>query len=266
MEDTQLPLSEQKHERKPISIPFVWEEKPGTPKKDWRPNPRPISTNPCPPPVKFVVSVPFGWEEKPGTPLQSYTFPKRSLANEYRRFSSNGGTDGSSDSESSEVCSFKTSGSFGSARSLIADGLILPPVALGTRVPVQKAALDPESLGPESPGSVDERAVDGASFLEWLFPLLVPSSSFSNRDGLLERDEKEFLDERNSSQVKRPLLTLGELIVMSRRRSCRRKVDRIREQSSMDFMRRNAWGCFAFGNGKGMNSLQMKWKKQLQLI
>ncbi|CAA0809513.1 hydroxyproline-rich glycoprotein family protein [Striga hermonthica] len=249
MKDTKLPLSEQKHERKPISIPFVWEEKPGTPKKDWRPNPRPISANPCPPPVKFVVSVPFGWEEKPGTPLQSYTFPKRSSENEYRSFSSNGGPNGSSDSESSEACSFKTSGSFGSAR-----------------VPVQQAAVDPESVGPESPGSLDERAAEGASFLEWLFPLLVPSSSFSKRDGLLEMDDKEFPDERNSSQVKRPLLTLGELIVMSRRRSCRRKVDRMREQSSMDFMRRNARGCFAFGNGKSMNGLQMKWKKQLQLI
>ncbi|GER48011.1 hydroxyproline-rich glycoprotein [Striga asiatica] len=238
MAETKPPKNEQKRKQQLISIPFAWEEKPGTPKKDWKPTPRPVSTNPCPPPVKLVVSVPFGWEEKPGTPLQSFTFPKRPSQNDCVNFASNeeGDNNDLSDSESSEACSFKTSVSFCS-----------PANVHATPVPLQQTPFQE----------------NGASFLEWLFPLLVPSSSFSNKDGLLEMDSsKELLQsERNSSQVRRPLLTLGELIVMSRRRSCQRKVkvNRMSKQPSMDFARRNTWGCFR------MSELQIKWKKQLQL-
>lgn len=67
--------TERKRERQTISIPFIWEVKPGLPKKDWKPDPRPVS--PTEPPVKLIVSVPFGWEEKPGTPLLTCMQPAK---------------------------------------------------------------------------------------------------------------------------------------------------------------------------------------------
>ncbi|KAJ3682074.1 hypothetical protein LUZ60_014647 [Juncus effusus] len=76
-----------------ISVPFNWESKPGTPKRDliWISEPKwdsisepdssiseptrdfisePVSLISFPPsPCKLVVSVPFKWEEKPGKPI-----------------------------------------------------------------------------------------------------------------------------------------------------------------------------------------------------
>ncbi|WVZ55276.1 hypothetical protein U9M48_005957 [Paspalum notatum var. saurae] len=55
-----------------ISVPFLWEVKPGAPKRDWEiSKPVPVVfACPSPTPTKLVVSVPFQWEEKPGKPLQ----------------------------------------------------------------------------------------------------------------------------------------------------------------------------------------------------
>ncbi|KAL6847532.1 hypothetical protein ACP4OV_022558 [Aristida adscensionis] len=53
-----------------ISVPFLWEVKPGAPKKDWVISKPVPSVFACPSPAKLVVSVPFQWEEKPGKPLQ----------------------------------------------------------------------------------------------------------------------------------------------------------------------------------------------------
>jgi hypothetical protein len=55
-----------------ISVPFLWEVKPGAPKRDWvisKPMPS-VCACPSPTPEKLVISVPFQWEEKPGKPLQ----------------------------------------------------------------------------------------------------------------------------------------------------------------------------------------------------
>ncbi|TVU48538.1 hypothetical protein EJB05_08177 [Eragrostis curvula] len=55
-----------------ISVPFLWEVKPGAPKRDWvisKPMPT-VFACPSPTPAKLIVSVPFQWEEKPGKPLQ----------------------------------------------------------------------------------------------------------------------------------------------------------------------------------------------------
>ncbi|KAI3815851.1 hypothetical protein L1987_15534 [Smallanthus sonchifolius] len=59
-----------------ISVPFLWEENPGTPKPYW------IRVNPVMRlPVKLIASVPFMWEEKPGTPLPGF-FSHTSLEQE----------------------------------------------------------------------------------------------------------------------------------------------------------------------------------------
>lgn len=246
--------SEAKRERQPISVPFIWEEKPGIPKKDWIRTVRPAK--PPSPAVKLVVSVPFGWEEKPGTPLPSFVQPPKEPAfvalQEHSSivFSSqpkysdhnyeNEGDDGSSDTYSIE-----TDESFTSAKSLLANGLISTN-AIASAVPcLALTTTDHEQLqSPGSPASETEStssyatgttSLVGAPFLEWLFPLLVPSSGVPNKLGYLERDtsHKELLHEMNSSQARRPLLTLGELIVMSRRRSCQRKVMTMHKQRSM---------------------------------
>ncbi|CAH9090816.1 unnamed protein product [Cuscuta epithymum] len=59
-------------ERRQISVPFVWEERPGIPNKDWKPAKcKPSNTSKFVPPEKLIPSVPFQWEDKPGTPLSS---------------------------------------------------------------------------------------------------------------------------------------------------------------------------------------------------
>ncbi|KAK6135285.1 hypothetical protein DH2020_030968 [Rehmannia glutinosa] len=297
MAEKQPSKNDRKRERQPISVPFIWEEKPGTPKKDWKPT-SPQMKKPPPPPVKLVISVPFEWEEKPGTPLQSFvqppmesTFapPHKWSNHDYGNSNDLHGNEGDELSDSEfDTCSFKTGDSFSSARSLLANGLI-STAELSTAVPVQQTsfALTNTNGGqlqsPGSPASETESTTSsyatgtaslvGASFLEWLFPLLASNSSLPNKVGCGTKDPsqktdlqgKELMHERNSSQVGRPLLTLGELIVMSRRRSCQRKVNKMHKQTSMDFVKRNAFGCFIFGSGNGITGWQTKLKRQLQL-
>ncbi|PIN11811.1 hypothetical protein CDL12_15578 [Handroanthus impetiginosus] len=305
MAETLPSKSDRKRERQPISVPFIWEEKPGTPKKDWKPTSRPIK--PAAPPVKLVVSVPFGWEEKPGTPLKSFVQPpkepKFALSQEQSNMFSSPQTysdheygnwsgtergnddrddkevDGSSDKEI-DRCSCNTDDSFISAQSLLANGLISTK-ALANAVPVQQTSLaltTTNSGPPQSPGSPASEAdstassyatgttsLVGASFLQRLFPLLAPKSSSPEWVGCMDKDPSRDADlphGRNCSQVRRPLLTLGELIVMSRRRSCQRKVNEMHKQPSMDFTKRNAFGCCIFGSGIGISGLHMKWKRQ----
>lgn len=299
MAERQTSKTERKRERQTISVSFLWEERPGTPKRDWKPTPRPIE--PVEVPVKLVVSVPFGWEEKPGRPLQLLLPPPPASYNlddhdggEYKGVDEKHDSDqmdvlseSESDSEL-ETCSFGTDESFSSAPSLLANCLI-PTVELTHAVPVEKTPLQLKALdngqlqSPDSSVSDTESTASsyatgstslvGASFLEWLFPLLVPSSNSANNAKIPENYSPPAADarcteltcERNGSQVRRPLLTLGEMIVMSRRRSYQRKVINMRKQTSMDFMKGNAFGCGIFGDGHGISVLQKKFKKYLQL-
>ncbi|KAL3645243.1 hypothetical protein CASFOL_010423 [Castilleja foliolosa] len=242
MTETQPP---NKRERQPISIPFIWEEKPGKPKKDWAPTARQIK------PVKLVVSVPFGWEEKPGTPLRSFPSHSKHSGRGYIKWSAsdcsnkNEGNDELSDS--SDTCSFKTGDSFVSAQ--------LTSIAQSPGSP----ASEMDSVA----GSYTTRTASlaGASFLEWLFPLLVQKLNFSNKiENDPSRIENESMHENNCSRVRKPLLTLEELIVMSRRRSSQQKVNREHKQTTM------ARGCFDFGSGNVIGGLNIKWKRQLKLM
>lgn len=282
-----------KREKQSISVPFIWEEKPGMPKKDWKHFTLP--PKPPAPPAKFVVSVPFGWEEKPGTPLPSFVQPPKesqvvapaySLTGYGTWSASYGGNDDEGDQSSDtelDTCSVETDDSFTSAKSLLANGLI-STAAISSAVPVHEISLaltTTDSMLQESSGSpasetdstsyaTGTTSLAGASFLEWLFPLLVPNSNVTNKVGYLENappqkadiQAKQFL---HGSQTGRPLLTLGELIAMSRRRSCQRKVNKMNKQQSMDFMKRNAFSCCIFRTGNGINQLQLKWKRQLHL-
>ncbi|CAI9768220.1 unnamed protein product [Fraxinus pennsylvanica] len=308
MEDlVPLESSGRKRDRQPISVPFVWEEKPGTPKKDWKPSPRPIK--PVALPVKLVASIPFGWEEKPGKPLPcfsqslpesepalqqtmsiGFTSPPRFSDSQDEEWSEgdiedNREGDDTLDSEI-DTCSFITGNSFSSAPSLLANGLI-SSTALSNSVPKQQNLLTPTTINdgqvqtpcsPETDSSASNSAtvttsLVGASFLEWLFPLLAPQSSFLDNGECLEKDTSptedvqniDLLRESNGSLVRRPLLTLGEMIMMSRRMSYKRKANKIHKQPSMDLIKGNALGCCIFGPGNGISGLHRKWKRQLQL-
>ncbi|KAL5219452.1 hypothetical protein ABZP36_020136 [Zizania latifolia] len=68
MDELELPeFNPRERVKQQISVPFLWEVKPGAPKRDWAISKPELS---CPSPANLVVSVPFQWEEKPGKPLQ----------------------------------------------------------------------------------------------------------------------------------------------------------------------------------------------------
>ncbi|XP_061373976.1 uncharacterized protein LOC133316262 [Gastrolobium bilobum] len=261
-------IGRKKHVREPPSVPFLWEVKPGIPKKDWKPEVSSFVHLPKTP-LKLIASVPFVWEEKPGTPLPNFSHvlvdsvspkPEAMLihvasASGYS-VACNYGYDGrykerSCDIESItslelEAFNFDTDESFSSVPSLLGNCLV-SSAKNSTAIPPQKNSLSKHNCdqleNPSSPASSEtESSISsyatgmssptGATFLECLFPLYPPTKS-----GFLERDEhsekvssnplelkaKDLdLEDYTSDMARRPP-TLGELIMMSRRRSYRRK-------------------------------------------
>ncbi|XP_027103904.1 uncharacterized protein [Coffea arabica] len=291
-----------------ISVPFVWEEIPGTPKRDWKPT-APVK-KPVAPPVKFIASVPFQWEEKPGKPLPCFSqqpsgsplaLPLPNISSfplSPRHFlgSENCWT-GMNDQDGDQIemlesypasCESEADDSFCSAPSLLANRLV-PTVAISNAVPVQQTSFAGLSSGqlqrPASPASETGSSTSsyetgntnlvGASFLEWLFPLLTPQSNILEKVGSSEKEisptqttrQKEDIDcERNYSAALRKPHTLGELIMMSRRRSYQRKAFQMQTQNlSKDFMKKNAVGRWILGSSNFVGRFHRRWTRQLQL-
>ena len=270
--------SRKKHIRQPPSVPFLWEVKPGIPKKDWKPEAPSVSSISTSP-VKLIASVPFQWEEKPGIPLPSFSqTPQESIiallplppTHDYSHkdvhVDENMDADGSGndgDGEDDEESLFKmdletfgseTDDSYSSVPSLLANCLV-SSVAISTAVPAHNTLLTEDNNSdllesPSSPASETESSTGsyatgssslvGASFLEFLFPLYPPNSGFLGKVGHSEESQtplelrtQKFDHESNGSlMVRRPRPpTLGELIMMSRRRSYRRKAVQMRKQN-----------------------------------
>ncbi|KAJ9139965.1 hypothetical protein P3X46_030656 [Hevea brasiliensis] len=287
--------SKTKYNRQPPSIPFLWEERPGVAKKDWRPVVSSVTLAP-PSPEKLVASVPFNWKEKPGKPLSCFSQPSIDSAltawkasqqhNDYNFDNKeSGGNDnhrhkGTFDLDL-ESFSFETDDSFSSAPSLLANCRVLSS-AVSTAVPVLKTSskIDindqleiPSSSASESDSSASSYETDissltGASFLECLFPLYPPNSGFpgkveySNNGSHtpLELKNKHFDHESCSNAMAKRPPTLGELIMMSRGRSCQRKAVQMRKKNlSMEFINGKAFACCVFGAGiKMIGGLQTK--------
>ena len=262
--------STKKHVRQPPSVPFLWEVKPGIPKKDWKPEFRSVSLVPAIPPVKLIASVPFQWEEKPGIPLPSFleASQESGMKDYMYKFTDVdesldefwGAYDGYGDDEEEQSMSkldreafgSETDYSYSSVPSLLANCLV-SSLAISTAVPEQDLSLTEdnggllESESLSSPSSETESSTSsyatgnsslaGSSFLECLFPLFPPNSGFLGKVGNSEDTHKppEFSNQKldhesnGSVTVRRPP-TLGELILMSRRRSCRRKAAQMRKQ------------------------------------
>lgn len=220
-------------------------------------------------PVKLVVSVPFRWEEKPGKPLSS--FPPANYPKLDPYYNDVGDTDDGSQEGifEWEIESFRfdtdEEGSFGSAQSLLANCLV-PSSAISTAVPVEESAYSTMENSPELASSSSSSSSSsnllsaletessassyaamasgpvGPAFLEWLFPLFPPKSGILERSGSPKRaaastatrevEGRDFGRESNGSLVWRRPTTLGELIMMSRRRSYRRKAVQMRKQNS----------------------------------
>ncbi|PON70002.1 hydroxyproline-rich glycoprotein family protein [Parasponia andersonii] len=274
--------SRKKPVRQPPSVPFLWEVKPGIPKKDWKPEVHYVSSVPTPP-VKLIASVPFHWEEKPGTPLPSFSQPPQEPVtallplppiHDYlhkdvdadKHIEDDGsGNDGDGDDEDSlfkmdlETFGSETDDSYSSAPSLLANCLV-SSVAISAAVPAHNTSLTEDNNGDlleslSSPASETESSTSsyatgnsspvGASFLECLFPLFPPNSGFLGKVGHSEsvtpqeaRNQKCDYESNDNLTVRRPP-TLGELIMMSRRRSYRRKAVQMRKQNlSMQVDRR----------------------------
>ncbi|KAJ6339283.1 hypothetical protein OIU77_007278 [Salix suchowensis] len=188
-----------------------------------------------------------------------------------------------------ESFSFETDGSFSSAPSLLANCLV-SSVAISTAAPVQTTSPTDDCNGqqeaPWSPTSETDSStssyatgvssLEGAAFLECLFPLYTPKSGFLGKASHPRKESftpelisREFDYERKSSAMIRKPLTLGELIMMSRRRSCQRKAVQMRKQNlSMKFMDKNAFGCCIFGTSINMiEGLQRKMRQpRLKII
>ncbi|KAL1816363.1 hypothetical protein DCAR_0520750 [Daucus carota subsp. sativus] len=297
--------------KQPASVPFLWEVRPGLPKKDWKPNPSVTPVDPIAlPPVKLIASVPFKWEEMPGKPLP-YSLrekpkaapllllpPPPSMPADFqspaRTVYSQNYCDNSDDEMYDsylDAWGFEfDEESISSAPSLVANRLI-PTLALTNAVPVEEnVPMDTNSGQLQAPGSpayesdsstssyasyaTGNTSLVGAPFLERLFPLLTPKVSFLGKHGCNKGIDSTpqavpgkdvDVESERSLAVKRPS-TLGELILMSRRRSYQRKANLMREQDlSMEFMKKSMLGCCRVGSGNKIKGLQEKWKQQLQL-
>ncbi|KAK4559957.1 hypothetical protein RGQ29_008949 [Quercus rubra] len=274
--------SNTKQLRQPPSVPFLWEVRPGVPKRDWKPEAS--SVKPVPkPPVKLVASVPFLWEEKPGKPLPSssqppqdsvpLTPPANLISFPSPSVYSHSYSDDSFEADV-ETFGFETDYTFSLPPSLLANCLV-SVTAISTAVPVEEISAEEYKSGkleaPSSPASETDSSTSsyatgtaslvGAPFLECLFPLLPPTSGFLNKVGCLENDCQAPLEPKskhndrqsNSSVMVRKAPTLGELIMMSRRRSLQRKAAQMRKQNlSMDLMKNRAFGCCIFISGSKM--------------
>jgi Protein of unknown function (DUF688) len=212
-----------------ISVPFVWESKPGTPKRDFLIS-RPVSLISFPSPSKLVVSVPFQWEEEPGKPLtqltpQSYDATKMDLLTESSS-SWNPFMAGADD--------YSIGFDLDNFNNPFVSGPTLPdvPITEEKDEPLSKQSISEEdsnwqdnldSLSETEQYSSSESSVtthNGASSngfdMELLFALSSPEVSYLGN--LFKKNE----DDKQGS-IGRRELTLGELIMLSRKLSTQNK-------------------------------------------
>uniref|UniRef100_A0A1J3F824 Hydroxyproline-rich glycoprotein family protein n=1 Tax=Noccaea caerulescens TaxID=107243 RepID=A0A1J3F824_NOCCA len=326
--------------RQPPSVPFVWEERPGFPKKNWQPSlatfvpsPPPLPP-PIPVPVKLVTSVPFRWEETPGKPLPSSSNDPPKLPHPpletttppplpppvpvpvkqvtsvpfdweetpgqpYPCFiddtnpfyqplppppmygdvetSSDTFDDASSDSFSS-VPSLLTAN-----RSVSIQGALVPDEFDENLN--RETSLIPTSPAYESDDSTSSymtgaSSLVGASFLEKLFPRLLPQEKVETADSKDVQvpsthpfnEELKLTTDSDNMNISFPVRapqTLGELIMMSRRRSYMRRAVEMRKQNPpMEHTKYGAESCCLFVPGiKIIEGLEWrKYQPRLKLI
>lgn len=178
-----------KHIREPPSIPFIWEAKPGIPKKDWKPVASSLSQSLPKTPLKQIASVPFVWEEKPGKPLHNFSHVS---VNESESITS----------LDLESFSFENDESVSLVPSLLANCLV-SSTKVSSAIPLQQNSLYVSSspASSETDCSISSyetgmSSLTGSAFLECLFPLFPPKSGF------LERNNTGHTEKVTSSPIK----------------------------------------------------------------
>ncbi|KAL2324456.1 hypothetical protein Fmac_023514 [Flemingia macrophylla] len=224
----------------PPSVPFIWEVKPGTPKKDWKPESPSLGHFPKTH-LKLTASIPFVWEEKPGIPLPNFSHVSEKMLIHV-----------ASSSGFSFPCNFGHDNQNDKGINIDNESI--------TSLDLEAFSFDAdETSEAESSTSSFETGRSspvGATFLECLFPLYPPKSGFLERDdehmekvascvqGL--RDKGFEHGDRERDMVRRRPPTLGELIMMSRRRTCRRKALLMRKwDPPKKITRKQAFRCFS---------------------
>lgn len=269
--------------KQPASVPFIWEVRPGFPKKDWKHIHSIKSANPISlPPVELISSNPFQWEEMTEKPLHCFPdempeagpllllLPPPNLVESKsptptvysKNIWDDAGCDG--DDEKDEIIDSyldardfeRDAQSISSAPSLLANRLI-PSSVISSAVPVEEIGLmgrtnlqpQPATCSPmyESDSSTSSYATGNTSLgdtpiLERLFPLLLLKSSFLEKLGCengttipqtlpstVPGTDPELVSGNNL--VEKWPLSLGEQIIISRRKSYHRKATLMRDQN-----------------------------------
>ncbi|KAK1419451.1 hypothetical protein QVD17_28619 [Tagetes erecta] len=233
-----------------ISVPFLWEEKPGTPKTDWK-RVNPIMQLP----IKLIASVPFIWEEKPGTPLLGH-FSQMSRVEHNRNnpFLANSVFDSECDHDQEHPKHHNNNpfcdSSDDELQEIDDNDYLQAP---------SSPAWETESVA--SSYATGTTSLAGSSFLECMFPLMTPKTSFLETVG---RPRVSVPQMNTCTQIvtygaERKPLTLGELIMMSRRRSYLKKAIESQEYNhSTELMVRNRFGCCNIDVGGFKRHLQLK--------
>ncbi|QHN77119.1 uncharacterized protein LOC110265284 [Arachis ipaensis] len=193
---------------------------------------------PCPePPLKLIASVSFFWEEKPGTPLPNFSLYSSSLANIVPN------------DESSEAIT----------------GMELEPFRFDIDESMGKSHWLNLKLKPHCGQLAQRQRVTQDRELNLK---LKPKLGFLKRDEnflFLTQPAKVKAEEdvddgecaNGSEMTMRKVPTLGELIMMSRRRSCRRKALHMNWDYNppKEMRRKEDFGCFNFVCGNIVEGL-----------
>ncbi|CAL9176396.1 uncharacterized protein LOC135613262 [Musa acuminata AAA Group] len=256
-------------EKQQITVPYLWEEKPGVPKR--------VPVISSSPPTRLVVSVPFEWEEKPGKPIQiPPTVPDLLTAGDLNgldpRPASSCHLNPFVDEKSGPMNPFvdETEGgamdSYLEAFSFKMDDnadLSFADVTAAWESFSENGSYrneDWHSVSGTDGHSSSEAAEVGTdtSVIQFLFPL--PSGEDEAPSAVAARRGPNHCSSEHAGMARRGL-TLGELILLSRKLSCRRKQNEGRKREHpKDYLKKRVLTCFPFiANGNKMRAYISSW-------